>query len=292
MSDTAIDFAKLLKLEKLRLRRKLEEDSKCNPTQSHRDDSSGTDKIPIHYFSDASRLDEIDSIPHILPSTSILLNKNCLYYMSSSFCDVYYIENFLGEQFSDCIVTWLNSLPFVEKDNLSDPSAYHGKWTRLKHSNRNVALFDLKLSTHFILGKLVASLMDIQAFPFSHPPNHVLVNEYQGHEGIMPHTDGPSYFHRTATFSIGPGDVLFSFTPRKEPSSTPVFQIRLKGKGSLIVFGDDAYSNYCHGINDRVDSLQEYANSNCVNCHQAEAVMRGYRISLTFRHKYVDDFST
>jgi len=183
----------------------------------------------------------------------------------------------------------------------------------------------------------------------------------------MPHTDGPVYLNRTATFSIGGGDVLFKLNPitnghggtsvggddrlgwkavetsgssadRKQSTDGQVMigdgndglnhievghrplgsecqessgvgvvdddgvemEVKLSGLGSLIVFTDDAYTHYRHSIDDRVDSGVEIASDRCVNSSSTscgtdsdiglgggEEVQRGYRISLTFRHKYL-----
>ncbi|CAN0496491.1 unnamed protein product, partial [Discosporangium mesarthrocarpum] len=35
------------------------------------------------------------------------------------------------------------------------------------------------------------------------PPNHVLLNEYSGGQGISPHKDGPLYDGRVAILSLG-----------------------------------------------------------------------------------------
>ncbi|CAI5508464.1 unnamed protein product [Closterium sp. Naga37s-1] len=46
---------------------------------------------------------------------------------------------------------------------------------------------------------------------FPSPVNHVLVNEYQEGQGIMPHQDGPAYFPCVAILSLGlPGTMAFS----------------------------------------------------------------------------------
>jgi len=65
--------------------------------------------------------------------------------------------------------------------------------------------------------------------------------------------------------------------------------------GSLLVFEDSAYLDYCHCIQDRV--LTETIPNNCLNndnnnnnnnnnMNGRKELTRGYRISLTFRHKY------
>jgi len=207
-------------------------------------------------------------------------------------------------------------------------------WTRLAYSQRNVAVFDLKDTDNHInnnhchvnnninninndninnnnnnkdniynniqilLTTLAKALVQIKAFPDdTHPPNHVLINEYDASGGIMPHTDGPMYMDRTATFSIGGGDVLFRFQKIKvdgggggvngvsggyhghddngsgdhghddnhSDHDDEVMQIKLHGTGSLIVFAGDAYTHHYHSIRDRVHDGVEYANEKCVN---------------------------
>jgi alkylated DNA repair protein alkB family protein 6 len=161
-----------------------------------------------------------------------------------------------------------------------------------------------------MLMQLSQTLLHMHIFPSTHPPNHVLINEYQPHEGIMPHTDGPSYYPKTATISIGGGNVLLKFTQRRTTHhaqhvdddslpNNPVLQVKLSGNGSLIVFQDEAYTDYCHSIQDRlVDDFEVVTRrgNNCVNFVPdvrdekddmvQMTVVRGYRISLTFRHKF------
>ena len=60
-----------------------------------------------------------------------------------------------------------------------------------------------------------------------------------------------------------------------------VEEVLLEGNGSLLVFSNDAYSEYTHGID---DLTEEVASSKCVNAKCGTRVQRGHRISLTFRH--------
>jgi alkylated DNA repair protein alkB family protein 6 len=138
------------------------------------------------------------------------------------------------------------------------------------------------------LQQLSQLLVRLHIFPSSHPPNHVLVNEYTGNQGIMAHTDGPLYYPKTATLSIG-NSVLLYFQKRLTTHEigqveNPVERQVLLESGSLVVFEKDAYTNYCHGIDDAV--LVEYASPVCLNAPPETRVTRGHRISLTFRHKY------
>jgi alkylated DNA repair protein alkB family protein 6 len=152
-------------------------------------------------------------------------------------------------------------------------------------------------------------------------PNHVLINEYQPADGILPHTDGPSYEPCTATLSLG-GDVVLRFAPRvhrkEDPQArlttrpTDAHAVYLSGRGSLVVFRDDAYRDYGHAIrytdhryaHDNDDNNNnnhdtetvptdcyyradhDTASESLVSALPASPIVRAYRVSLTFRfHK-------
>lgn len=207
--------------------------------------------------------------------------------VSDDLQSVYYMSHFLTSQHEQRLTQWLCALP----------SEY---WTSIRYGKRRVALFDGQLPLP--LEHICKSLISKGVFDDDrYPPNHVLVNEYSATQGIMPHTDGPLYYHKTATISIGGGDVLLKFTPRltsDQIESTPynatltsshnnnkqTKEVWLEGHGSLVVFKDDAYINYCHGIDDRIS--MERASEECTNAKPGQAIRREYRISLTFRHKY------
>lgn len=107
--------------------------------------------------------------------------------------------------------------------------------------------------------------------------NHVLINEYLPNQGIMPHQDGPAYFPVVAIVSLE-SPVVMNFTPHptlKVCSNTfkdnienqcssgecflnkagewkdnhHPFSVLLMPR-SLVIFKDDAYSKYLHGIQD------------------------------------------
>ncbi|KAF5748857.1 alpha-ketoglutarate-dependent dioxygenase alkB 6 [Tripterygium wilfordii] len=109
--------------------------------------------------------------------------------------------------------------------------------------------------------------------------NHVLINEYHPNQGIMPHQDGPAYFPVVAILSLGSPAVM-DFTPHSKlrfGSNTlkgdaenrrcdgrdfkiethewidnhHPFSVLLMPR-SLLIFKDNAYSDYLHGIKDSV----------------------------------------
>ncbi|PIA51491.1 hypothetical protein AQUCO_01100376v1 [Aquilegia coerulea] len=116
--------------------------------------------------------------------------------------------------------------------------------------------------------------------------NHVLINEYLPDQGIMPHQDGPAYFPVVAILSLGCPAVM-NFTPhsklracndgerttdadassdiQKDEHGNKIclndhhsFSVLLM-PCSLLIFKDEAYSDYLHGIEDtnehRIDKV-------------------------------------
>jgi alkylated DNA repair protein alkB family protein 6 len=119
---------------------------------------------------------------------------------------VYYIPRFLLDQTR--LRQWLDALP----ENASARSAptvasARGRWTTMTYGKRRVALFAKPLPPP--LQQLADIFVKRGIFPQSEIPNHVLVNEYQAGQGILPHPDGPAQVARTATLSIGHSDALF-----------------------------------------------------------------------------------
>ncbi|KAF2668436.1 hypothetical protein BT63DRAFT_276793 [Microthyrium microscopicum] len=80
-------------------------------------------------------------------------------------------------------------------------------------------------------------------------PNHVLVNEYQPGQGIMPHEDGNAYSPVVATISLGGSVILelFEKDTQDNSSRTPIHRI-LQEPGSLLVTTGEAYASLLHGI--------------------------------------------
>ncbi|KAJ1295517.1 hypothetical protein BS78_01G230300 [Paspalum vaginatum] len=117
--------------------------------------------------------------------------------------------------------------------------------------------------------------------------NHVLINEYHPNQGIMPHQDGPAYYPVVAIISLA-SPVVIDFTPHqrlkgkehtdpqslqsnesqgptKMESNGPDYDSHELGVAnepdpassslllmpcSLLIFKDQAYTDYMHGIQD------------------------------------------
>ncbi|KKZ58468.1 alkylated DNA repair protein alkB like 6 [[Emmonsia] crescens] len=130
-------------------------------------------------------------------------------------------------------------------------------------------------------------------------PNHVLINEYQPGQGIMPHEDGAAYYPVVATVSLGTPIVLemsekptdrehegFEGSKRTTASRFRILQERR----SLLITTGKLYTDYLHGIEER--KIDADLNSETVcnwgllgdkDAFAAGSYERENRISLTYR---------
>ena len=192
-------------------------------------------------------------------------------------------------------------------------------WTVLK--SRKLQLWDISdlqsnISFPIWLKQLCDMLIDVGVFNQETViPNHVLINHYEKSQGILHHTDGPSYYPKVAILSLD-SPCIMTFRKRLESSligteyNGDLFSVVLKPR-SLLVFTDDIYTHYMHGIHSNVNydivgikheqienNLHDVnvhvhnemtSNLPCVNQKEAQVevgdiIERSNRISLTFRH--------
>jgi hypothetical protein len=243
--------------------------------------------------------------------TSICENPASIFYSRSALAndgaesDMPSIVNAAG-----ALEDWLHRLPHGESGLC--------EWKTMNFGKRRVCMFgegegDCDGSLPPPLREIAEELVSSGVFPPVTPPNHVLLNEYQPGQGILPHTDGPLYESRTATLSLS-SNVVIEFSKRLSTSeigsSTGTSTLELVGNdatdsdtcqstggnfmqssplqvfleaGSLLLFQDDAYLRYCHGI--AMDVWNDETTERCLNAPPHQIVQRGKRYSLTFRHK-------
>jgi alkylated DNA repair protein alkB family protein 6 len=123
------------------------------------------------------------------------------------------------------------------------------------------------------------------------PINHVLVNEYQPGDGILPHQDGDAYYPAVAIVSLG-CDAVMRFAPRRDDvEEGKVFhesEENESGQSSCRSFDGALYERYLHGIDatreDVIDATVanrgEFAPATTELSLRREKV----RVSLTFRN--------
>lgn len=130
-------------------------------------------------------------------------------------------------------------------------------------------------------------------------PNHVLVNEYEPGQGIMPHEDGPLFYPVVSTINLGSHTFLDFYHPlnkgeenTEENSSSLTLDERyfmslLLEPRSLFILTEDLYHNYLHGIAERTYDVvtDKVANLDaCKNTILGDTLQRTTRISLTIRN--------
>jgi len=162
-------------------------------------------------------------------------------------------------------------------------------WHTLTHAKRRVQSHDASLTPFPPYLDLITTALR-PLFPPTHPPNHILINEYTATQGIMAHTDGPFYHPQTCTISIG-GAALLRFTPRLAStdigmhSSEPLHEAVLR-TGSLLLFKEEFYMEMLHEIVEKGEEDTVCAGERCFNAVEGEVVERWYRVSFTVRHKF------
>ena len=138
----------------------------------------------------------------------------------------------------------------------------NNKWKNLK--TRRLQLWETSSADHSSCGfphwlqNLCNILVELRIFgQDTVTPNHVLINDYEKGEGILHHTDGPSYYPKVAILSLN-SSCIMTFRKRLDSSaigttfSGDLFSVVLRPK-SLLIFSDDIYEHYMHGIESNVD---------------------------------------
>uniref|UniRef100_A0A7S1GBR1 Fe2OG dioxygenase domain-containing protein n=1 Tax=Bicosoecida sp. CB-2014 TaxID=1486930 RepID=A0A7S1GBR1_9STRA len=132
------------------------------------------------------------------------------------------------------------------------------------------------------------ALVEAGVFAADAPPNHVLLNEYEPGQGIMPHKDGPLYHPVVAILSLRSSCCL-DFWPSLEASSreggAPVASVLCRPR-SLLVFREAAYTDVWHSIRERdADPITDtVANRDMLGLEVGDVVVReDTRVSFTIR---------
>ena len=277
--DNAIDFLALLREEKKRAR-ELRQQNKSEPTPNidASNNPSSSSVIPPSTLSSKPPLPDWpqeDSHNQPLRISPFDRDKTVV---SKDPATIYYLPDAIeSQQAAQDLQQWLLTLP--------DGDDGVACWKTMTYGKRRACMMETLPNGPLL--ELANELVARGIFSCDEPPNHVLLNDYQPGQGILPHTDGPVYASRTATLSLG-SDVLLNFTKRLTTEqvgivdNSPKVQLLLEAR-SLVVFEQEAYLEYCHGID--MDKYEEFALPVCANASVGTRVERGHRLSMTFRHK-------
>ena len=169
-----------------------------------------------------------------------------------------------------------------ERELLRDVGAVPGSWVQL--SQRRLRTFGgtphpcgivtepLPACMAAIAARLAAAAPGV--FAQQQQPDHVLLNEYAGGQGIGRHKDGPMYAPAVAVVSMGAPALIEFEQERGDGGGSRRRQSLMLMPRSLLLFSGAAYTGWTHAIaTRRADVVDE----SCVNCALA-GVRVGQRV--------------
>ncbi|KAL5112819.1 hypothetical protein TcWFU_008822 [Taenia crassiceps] len=122
--------------------------------------------------------------------------------------------------------------------------------------------FGVEFLTQTWLHRLMDRVSDLGIFG-PNRANHVLINEYEPGQGIMPHHDGALYYPVVATVNLGGHSVLDFYKPITTETSNASLFARYVGSAllmprSLNMVTESLYTYFMHGIEEReIDYLPQ-----------------------------------
>nr|XP_058954946.1 alpha-ketoglutarate-dependent dioxygenase alkB homolog 6-like isoform X2 [Pocillopora verrucosa] len=203
----------------------------------------------------------------------------------------FYIPNFISEEEEKFLLDQVNGAPKPKWTKLSGRRLQN--WGGLPHPKGMV----LEKLPRW-LEKYTTQVGSLPVFN-TVTPNHVLVNEYEPGQGIMPHEDGPLFYPVVSTINLGSHTFLDFYHPLKKASEKTeenasasmlnerYFMSLLLEPRSLFLLTGDLYHNYLHGIAERTYDVvtDKVANLDaCNNATLGDILQRNTRISLTIRN--------
>lgn len=200
----------------------------------------------------------------------------------------FYVPDFISEDEEKYLLDQINGAPKPKWTKLSGRRLQN--WGGLPHPK---GMVPEKLPSW--LQKYTTKVGSLSLFN-SVAPNHVLVNEYEPGQGIMPHEDGPLFYPVVSTINLGSHTFLDFYHPLKktteesEDQSSSLedryFMSVLLEPRSLFLLTEDLYHNYLHGIAERTYDVitDKVANLDTCNAELGDTLQRTTRISLTIRN--------
>mmetsp|Transcript_24011 Transcript_24011/g.26280 ORF Transcript_24011/g.26280 Transcript_24011/m.26280 type:complete len:292 (+) Transcript_24011:473-1348(+) len=289
-----LNYKQLLKEERERIRRELlnkdSKDAELPKSKSEIEKTRECDNTQV--LGKYQILSVVDHAFHLAK-----LNGNIEQFrLNAEQSSIYYIPNILDNEYADYLLNQINNMKdswtFLRTRRLQ----HWGKKPKDIFSRSN----DKSLETSFMpswLDTLIDQVVERGIFSPEIRPNNVLINQYEPNEGILHHTDGPSYHNRVAIFSLE-STCIMTFKPKLTAaqiglvSDKDVLSLVLKPL-SLLIFSDDLYDSFMHGIYPDepfpvVGQIAPCVNLQYTDHFEGDQIVRGRRTSITIR-RVVDE---
>ncbi|XP_038623180.1 alpha-ketoglutarate-dependent dioxygenase alkB homolog 6 isoform X1 [Tachyglossus aculeatus] len=207
---------------------------------------------------------------------------------------IYYMPDFVSEEEEEYLLRQVYNAPKPKWTQLSGRKLQN--WGGLPHPR---GMVPEQLPAW--LQRYTEKISSLGVFGGRHA-NHVLINEYQPGQGIMPHEDGPLYYPRVSTISLGSHTLLDLYRPFRSALGPEAEEEEQKGpqteqqrhlssllleRRSLLVLAGTAYTRLLHGIRPVTADTLTGPVANLPSCPSAQpgaTLPRGTRVSLTVRH--------
>ncbi|KAF2074267.1 hypothetical protein CYY_004441 [Polysphondylium violaceum] len=182
---------------------------------------------------------------------------------------IYLIENYITEE--------------EEKELMENVYADEndGQWVQLKR--RRLQNWGGQPIPKGMVEEIIPKWLDIYCIKvsefFKKKPNHILLNEYSYNQGIFPHKDGPLFFPCVSILSLGSTCIMDFYKELNDKNTQQVF---LRPR-SLLLFTQDAYKNYYHGIREEYFDIITENVINKEGLEIGQEIEREVRVSLTIR---------
>jgi len=261
---SAINYRRLLEEE----RRKAKQNTQTNSQSQHAEETKKQENS-VKNVQHKNPPPEFNLEP-LSVQLPILNNRN---YMVGNLDTIYYVPDFLSANEEQSMLEQVN-YHYNEEVWTELRGRRLQNWGGIPHPS---GMLPVALPSY--LNTISNRLLECGIFTSC--PNHVLINQYQCGDGIMPHKDGPLYHSLVAILSTGSSAVM-QF--RREFSREVVMSLFLQPR-SLLIFTDEAYTEFLHGIEEsNCDVLDEkVVNRQQLGYQLGMEVPRDKRISFTIR---------
>ena len=274
---TSLDFNELMKKEREKLRlasAAAAAAASATSTTLANDDDHQKDKKNLS--SSSNKSNPTIALLRLEPRSPLDL---ALYKVPGKVEGIYYIPGWLSEKDAQSLLQAIDEAPANTWTNL-----HNRRLQNLGGTPASAGGGGMRPVPVPAFGQAVfAALVQGAAFTQDAPPNHILLNEYRGGQGIALHKDGPLYLNRVAIVSLGDSAKLEFWDRREagagggENKSCPCAAAVVVEDRSLLVFEGDAYENYWHGILRRRDEDEDDGED------ENQRQRRWRRVSLTVR---------